>query len=184
MWSAKPDRVAAIVLAATVLGRCAPVPQSGLTPIRFEVTDLQRPTGAAPVVAQDGATIDLPLDFSINVKILDNVMPGASNLRVTATSYVSDCNGMPIREAYRSKVLQYPDSVTSVPATNGLVQSWPVSTATLVALAGCPNPTQPWYPSGNPVAGSLQLNADELQSNGARGSAHVTFRIGQPQTVQ
>lgn len=183
MWIARPELAAAVLMATSALSGCAPQPSAGASIISFEVADLQKSARAAPVIAENGAVIDLPLVFSLNVRVLGNATPGASNLRVTAMSFIPECNGIPVGEAYRNKVLQFPDSVTRVPGANGLIQSWPISTATLVALAGCRDPEQPWYPSKMPVAGTLHLDAEVEQAGGARAASEVTFRIGNAQQM-
>jgi hypothetical protein len=183
MWIARPELAAAVLATASALSGCAPQPSAGAGIIRFEVTNLQKPPSTAPVIAENGAVIDLPLVFTVNVKIRGDVAAGASDLRVTAASYTPECNGIPAREAYRNKVLHFPYSVTSVSGANGVIQSWPISTATLVALAGCRDPEQPWYPSTRPVAGTLQLDAEVQQAGGTLAASELTFRIGNPQQL-
>jgi hypothetical protein len=179
MWIARADFAAAILLAAG-MGGCAPQPLAGPGLIRFEVTDLQKRAGAAPVMAENGAVMDFPVVFSINVRVAGNVSPDARSLRVAASSYTPECNGAPSAETNPNKVVRFPYYVTFVPGTNGLVQSWPFSTATLTAVAQCRNPEEPSYPSTAPVPGTLSLHAEVQTGDGNWWASDLTFRIGKP----
>jgi hypothetical protein len=187
MRIARPESAAAILLAAAGLAGCAgPQPPAGASLIKFEVTDVQK-GAAAPVIAENGGMMDFPVVFSINVRVVGNISPDARSLRVAASSYTPECNTgpgaetSPTRTMHPTKIIRFPYYVTFVPDTNSLVQTWPFSTATLTAVAGCPDPQEPWYPSTTPLAGTLFLHAEVQTADGNWWGSDLTFRIGNPQ---
>jgi hypothetical protein len=159
--------VGALLTLLIASGCTAPsLPEAKL--IRFEISDLSKPEGLAPVVAQSGAVFDVPVVFRIEVRVVGTAPSGTGELRVNTTSYTPECNGMPVRESYRTKQIVFPPAVTAEPNSDGMVQRWPFSTFILSAAAQCPNPTEPWYPSTVPQTGSFHIQAPTNQPNGIR----------------
>jgi hypothetical protein len=170
---------AGTLVAAAILGGCnaGTKPVAGGASVRFEVTDVRHDRGS-PVIAQNGATLDFPALFSIDVNVVGLDSPGAQRLRVMTTAYIPECNGEPVPKPYRTKLIVFPDAVTSSASSNGLVQHWPLSTRTLMDLGLCHDASQPWYPSSVAPTGILMIRAQLQDADGAWSESDLTIRVG------
>jgi hypothetical protein len=167
------------VLTALIASGCTAPPPPEAKLIRFEISDLSKPESLAPVVVQSGAVYDVPVVFGIEVRVVNTAPSGAGQLRVHTTSYNPECNGVPVRESYRTKQIVLPTSLTSEANSHGMVQRWPFSTFIFSLAAQCPDPTEPWYPSFAPQTGSFHIQAQTDQLNGSPSAADLTIRVGQ-----
>ena len=170
---------AGILVAAAILGGCnaGPRPIAGGASVRFDVTDLGN-RQSSPVTAQNGAVLEFPAWFSIDVKVVGTASPRAQRLRVMTTSYIPECNGEPVPDPYRTKLIVFPDAVTSTAGSNDLIQNWPLSTRTLINLGLCHDASQPWYPSIVPLMGSFLIRAQVQDADGAWSESDLTIRVG------
>jgi hypothetical protein len=170
--------VGALLTALIASGCTAPsLPEATL--IRFEISDLSKPEGLAPVVAQSGAVFDVPVVFSIEVRVVGTGSSGEGQLRVNTTSYTPECNGVPVPESYRTKQIVLPTALTTEPNSHGMVQHWPLSTFIFSLASQCPNAKEPWYPSYAPQTGSFHIQAQTDQPKGSPSEADLTIRVGQ-----
>jgi hypothetical protein len=103
------------LLTALIASGCAAPSSPVPAPIRFEISDLSKPEGLAPVVAQSGAVFHVPVQFRIEVRVVGTGSSGADRLRVNTTSYTAECNGVPIPESYRTKQIVLPPGLTTEP---------------------------------------------------------------------
>jgi hypothetical protein len=170
--------IGAVLMTALIASGCTapPLPEAKL--IRFEIRDLSKPEGLAPVVVQGGAVFDVPVVFSIEVRVVETAPSGAGQLRVNTTSYNPECNGVPVWESYRTKQIVLPTALTTEANSHGMVQRWQLSTFIFSLAAQCPDPTEPWYPSFVPQMGSFHIQAQTDQPNGSPSAADLTIRVG------
>jgi hypothetical protein len=169
------------LLTALIASGCTAPSRPEATPIRFEISDLSKPEGLAPVVAQSGAVFDVPVVFRIEVRVVGTGSSGEGQLRVNTTSYTPECNGVPVPESFRTKQIVLPTALTTEPDSHGMVQHWPLSTSifSLASASQCPNAREPWYPSFAPQTGSFHIRAQIDQSKGSSSAADLTIRVGQ-----
>jgi hypothetical protein len=151
--------------------QAAPGQVAGPSQLKFEVTDVSNPSHVSSAIVQNGAQIDFPMAFNIAVRVVGSDPAGTSNVRFRTTAYTSECNGAPVPEPYRTKLIVFPESVTAPPpAQTRLGYRLPLSTLTLMELGLC-DPEAP-------TPGSFHILATTDHDGHVGSAADLTIRIG------
>jgi hypothetical protein len=160
-----------LVCVVVVAGCQSPVNVAKTSQVQFEVTDRSDPEHVSTKTVPNGSQIDFPQDFNIEIKVTGSDPAGIRGLLTETTSYVVECNGLPIALPYRTKVLEFPRYVTAVPATpTQLGYKLPLSTLILTAGGWCEPP--------KPLTGSFHVRALVLDAKNAWYGSDLTVRIG------
>jgi hypothetical protein len=148
----------------------SPVQVGGPSQVQFEVSDLTNPSHVSSATFHSGAQVDLPTEFNVEVRVVGSDPAGVRSLRARTTAYTSECNGAPVPEPYRTKLIAFPESVTSVPpAPTRLAYRLPLSTLTLMELGLC-DPEAP-------TPGRFDIRALVLNANNVWSRADLAIHV-------
>ena len=134
-----------------------PPPVVAASPVQFELTDLSTPDRPNATTYEAGQVVDVGLVFDVDVGLVGPDMTGVRLDRLHVTSYTPNCDGQPVPELYRTKVIVYPEAVTDAPASpSRLGYRLPLSTRTLMELGLCN--------AQRPQTGLFRIHADLANS--------------------